>query len=79
MTGAPAARLAGSASLERRTSAAPDGAGPDPAGPVTMYIRLRASVLRQALGQQVLGYALGQPGVSQDAGYRGLFGRMGFE
>src|SRR5208282_5609990 len=25
------------------------------------------------------GYALGQPGVPQDAGYRGLFGQMGFE
>ena len=28
---------------------------------------------------QVLGYALGQPGIPQDAGYRGLFGQMGFE
>ena len=27
----------------------------------------------------MLGYALGQPGIPQDAGYRGLFGRMGFE
>jgi len=27
----------------------------------------------------VLGYALGQPGIPQDVGYRGLFGRMGFE
>ena len=27
----------------------------------------------------MLGYALGQPGVPQDAGYRGLFARMGFD
>ena len=27
----------------------------------------------------MLGYALGQPGIPQDVGYRGLFGRMGFE
>ena len=59
-------------------------AGRDPgAVPVTMYIRVcvddDVAAARQALGQQVLGYALGQPGVPQDAGYRGLFGRMGFE
>ena len=51
--------------------------------PVTMYIRVcvddDVAAARQALGQQVLGYALGQPGIPQDAGYRGLFGRMGFE
>ena len=51
--------------------------------PVTMYIRVcvddDVAAARQALGQQVLGYALGQPGVPQDAGYRGLFGQMGFE
>ncbi len=59
-------------------------AGREPgAVPVTMYIRVcvddDVAAARQALGQQVLGYALGQPGISQDAGYRGLFGRMGFE
>ncbi len=59
-------------------------AGRDPgAVPVTMYIRVcvddDVAAARQALGMQVLGYALGQPGVPQDAGYRGLFGRMGFE
>ncbi len=58
--------------------------GRDPgAVPVTMYIRVcvddDAAAARQALGQQVLGYALGQPGIPQDAGYRGLFGQMGFE
>jgi len=59
-------------------------AGRDPgAVPVTMYIRVciddDVAAARRALGQQVLGYALGQPGVPQDAGYRGLFGRMGFD
>jgi alkanesulfonate monooxygenase SsuD/methylene tetrahydromethanopterin reductase-like flavin-dependent oxidoreductase (luciferase family) len=59
-------------------------AGRDPgAVPVTMYIRVcvddDVAAARQALGGQVLGYALGHPGIPQDAGYRGLFGRMGFE
>ncbi len=59
-------------------------AGREPgAVPVTMYIRVcvddDVAAARQALGQQVLSYALGQPGIPQDAGYRGLFGRMGFE
>ena len=59
-------------------------AGREPgAVPVTMYIRVcvddDVAAARQALGQQVLGYALGQPGIPQDAGYRGLFGRMGFD
>ena len=59
-------------------------AGRDPgAVPVTMYIRVciddDVTAARQALGSQVLGYALGQPGVPQDVGYRGLFARMGFE
>ena len=43
--------------------------------PVTMYIRVciddDVAAARQALGLQVLGYALGQPGIPQDAGYRG--------
>ena len=59
-------------------------AGRDPgAVPVTMYIRVcideDVAAARQALGAQVLGYALGQPGVPQEAGYRGLFGQMGFD
>jgi alkanesulfonate monooxygenase SsuD/methylene tetrahydromethanopterin reductase-like flavin-dependent oxidoreductase (luciferase family) len=59
-------------------------AGRDPgAVPVAMYIRVcvddDVAAARQALGQQVLGYALGHPGVPQDAGYRGLFGQMGFD
>jgi hypothetical protein len=33
---------------------------------------------RQALGGQVLGYALGPPGTPAEAGYRGLFAAMGF-
>ena len=51
--------------------------------PVTMYIRVciddDVAAARQALGTQMLGYALGQPGVPQDAGYQGLFARMGFD
>jgi alkanesulfonate monooxygenase SsuD/methylene tetrahydromethanopterin reductase-like flavin-dependent oxidoreductase (luciferase family) len=51
--------------------------------PVTMYIRVciddDVAAARQALGRQVLGYALGQPSIPQTAGYRGMFGRMGFE
>ncbi len=59
-------------------------AGRDPAAvPITMYIRVciddDASAARQAFGAQVLGYALGRPGVPQAAGYRGLFARMGFD
>jgi hypothetical protein len=48
-----------------------------------MYIRVcvdeDVTAARQALGAQVLGYAMGQPGVPQTAGYRGLFAQMGFE
>jgi alkanesulfonate monooxygenase SsuD/methylene tetrahydromethanopterin reductase-like flavin-dependent oxidoreductase (luciferase family) len=51
--------------------------------PMTMYIRVciddDVAAARQALGEQVLGYALGRPGIPNDAGYRGLFGQMGFE
>jgi len=59
-------------------------AGRDPGTvPVTMYIRVcvddDVAAARQALGQQVLGYALGQRGIPQEAGYRGLFARMGFD
>jgi alkanesulfonate monooxygenase SsuD/methylene tetrahydromethanopterin reductase-like flavin-dependent oxidoreductase (luciferase family) len=59
-------------------------AGRDPGTvPVTMYIRVcvddDVAAARRALGRQVLGYALGQPGIPPEAGYRGLFGRMGFD
>jgi alkanesulfonate monooxygenase SsuD/methylene tetrahydromethanopterin reductase-like flavin-dependent oxidoreductase (luciferase family) len=59
-------------------------AGRDPgAVPMTMYIRVcvddDVAAARQAFGAQVLGYAMGQPGVPQGAGYRGLFAQMGFD
>jgi alkanesulfonate monooxygenase SsuD/methylene tetrahydromethanopterin reductase-like flavin-dependent oxidoreductase (luciferase family) len=51
--------------------------------PLTMYIRVcvddDVSAARRALGTQVLGYALGRSGVPNTAGYRGLFGQMGFD
>ena len=59
-------------------------AGRDPGSvPMTMYIRVciddNEAAARHALGTQVLGYALGRPGIPQDAGYRGLFAAMGFD
>jgi alkanesulfonate monooxygenase SsuD/methylene tetrahydromethanopterin reductase-like flavin-dependent oxidoreductase (luciferase family) len=58
--------------------------GRDPAAvTVSMYIRVciddDVAAARQGLATQVLGYALGRPGIPQTSGYRGLFGRMGFE
>ncbi len=51
--------------------------------PMTMYIRVciddDVAAARQAFGAQVLGYAMGQPGTPQGAGYRGLFAQMGFD
>jgi alkanesulfonate monooxygenase SsuD/methylene tetrahydromethanopterin reductase-like flavin-dependent oxidoreductase (luciferase family) len=51
--------------------------------PMTMYIRVciddDVTAARQAFGEQVLGYAMGRPGIPQTAGYRGLFGEMGFD
>jgi alkanesulfonate monooxygenase SsuD/methylene tetrahydromethanopterin reductase-like flavin-dependent oxidoreductase (luciferase family) len=51
--------------------------------PLTMYIRVciddDVAAARHALGTQVLGYALGRPGIPQYAGYRGLFASMGFD
>jgi alkanesulfonate monooxygenase SsuD/methylene tetrahydromethanopterin reductase-like flavin-dependent oxidoreductase (luciferase family) len=45
--------------------------------PVTMYVRVciddDVDVARRALGEQVLGYALAQPGAPHAAGYRGGF------
>ena len=50
--------------------------------PVTMYIRVcideDTAAARQAFGTQVLGYAMGRPGIPESAGYRGLFAQMGF-
>jgi len=58
-------------------------AGRDPAEiPLTMYIRVcvddDVAAARQALGRQVLGYAMVMPGTPPTAGYRGLFTAMGF-
>jgi alkanesulfonate monooxygenase SsuD/methylene tetrahydromethanopterin reductase-like flavin-dependent oxidoreductase (luciferase family) len=58
--------------------------GRDPgAVPMTMYVRVciddDVAAARQAFGTQVLGYAMGRPDVPQTAGYRGLFGQMGFD
>ena len=58
--------------------------GRDPgAVPMTMYIRVciddDVAAARQVFGAQVLGYAMGQPGTPPGAGYRGLFGQMGFD
>jgi alkanesulfonate monooxygenase SsuD/methylene tetrahydromethanopterin reductase-like flavin-dependent oxidoreductase (luciferase family) len=51
--------------------------------PMTMYIRVciddDVAAARQALGTQVLGYAMGPPGIPRSAGYRGLFAQMGFD
>ena len=56
--------------------------GTDPV-PMTMYIRVCIDddvvAARRAFGAQVLGYAMGQPGTPQGAGYRGLFAQMGFD
>jgi alkanesulfonate monooxygenase SsuD/methylene tetrahydromethanopterin reductase-like flavin-dependent oxidoreductase (luciferase family) len=59
-------------------------AGRDPGSvPVTMYIRVcvddDVAAARQAFGTQVLGYALGRPGIPKSLGYRGLFAQMGFD
>src|SRR6204780_1132189 len=59
-------------------------AGREPGSvPMTMYIRVciddDVAAARQGLGAQVLGYAMGRPGIPQQAGYRGLFGQMGFD
>jgi 5,10-methylenetetrahydromethanopterin reductase len=59
-------------------------AGREPgAVPMTMYVRVciddDGAAARQAFGEQVLGYAMGRPGVPPGAGYRGLFAQMGFD
>ena len=58
-------------------------AGRDPADvPLTMYVRVcvddDVAAARQAFGGQVLGYAMAGPGAPNTAGYRGMFGQMGF-
>jgi len=58
-------------------------AGRDPAElTLTMYIRVCVDddidAARQALGKQVLSYAMSQPGTPLTLGYRGLFAAMGF-
>ncbi len=51
--------------------------------PMTMYIRVciddDVAAARQAFGAQVLGYAMGWPGIPPNTGYRGLFAQMGFD
>jgi alkanesulfonate monooxygenase SsuD/methylene tetrahydromethanopterin reductase-like flavin-dependent oxidoreductase (luciferase family) len=74
-------RIAASrAMIDEGIAQADRGAG---AVPITMYIRVciddDVAAARQALGMQVLGYAMGHPGVPQRAGYRGLFTQMGFD
>ena len=59
-------------------------AGRDPgAVPLSMYIRVciddDVAAARRAFGSQVLGYAMGHPGIPQNEGYRGLFSQMGFD
>jgi alkanesulfonate monooxygenase SsuD/methylene tetrahydromethanopterin reductase-like flavin-dependent oxidoreductase (luciferase family) len=58
-------------------------AGRDPGHvALTMYVRVcvddDVAAARQALGRQVLGYAMATPGTPPTAGYRGLFASMGF-
>ena len=58
-------------------------AGRDPGEvALTMYIRVcvddDVDAARQALGRQVLGYAMAGPGTPLSSGYRGLFAEMGF-
>ena len=58
-------------------------AGRDPGEvALTMYIRVcvddDVDAARQALGRQVLGYAMARPGTPLSSGYRGLFAEMGF-
>ncbi len=59
-------------------------AGRDPAAvQVVQYIRVcvddDVEAARRALAAQVLAYAMAAPGAPKDHGYRGHFGRMGFD
>jgi alkanesulfonate monooxygenase SsuD/methylene tetrahydromethanopterin reductase-like flavin-dependent oxidoreductase (luciferase family) len=50
--------------------------------PLTMYIRVcvddDVAAARRAFAEQAIGYAMGRPGIPVTAGYRGMFGQMGF-
>ncbi len=50
--------------------------------PLAMYIRVCVDddvvAARRAFAEQALGYAMGRPGMPPTAGYRGMFGQMGF-
>jgi alkanesulfonate monooxygenase SsuD/methylene tetrahydromethanopterin reductase-like flavin-dependent oxidoreductase (luciferase family) len=50
---------------------------------MSMYVRVcvddDVDAARRAFGTQVLGYALGRPGVPNVLGYRGQFAQMGFD
>jgi len=59
-------------------------AGRAPASvPLTMYVRVcvddDVAAARRVFGGQVLSYALAMPGAPKTAGYRGMFGQMGFD
>jgi alkanesulfonate monooxygenase SsuD/methylene tetrahydromethanopterin reductase-like flavin-dependent oxidoreductase (luciferase family) len=58
------------------------GRNPDSV-PLTMYVRVcvddDVAAARLALGGQVLSYAMTPPGTPKTAGYRGMFGQMGFD
>ncbi len=51
--------------------------------PLMMYVRVcvddDVAAARQALGEQVLSYAMAAAGAPKTAGYRGMFGQMGFD
>jgi alkanesulfonate monooxygenase SsuD/methylene tetrahydromethanopterin reductase-like flavin-dependent oxidoreductase (luciferase family) len=51
--------------------------------PLTMYVRVclddDVTAARRALGAQVLSYAMAAAGAPKTAGYRGMFGQMGFD
>jgi alkanesulfonate monooxygenase SsuD/methylene tetrahydromethanopterin reductase-like flavin-dependent oxidoreductase (luciferase family) len=78
---APPDEIAASRAVVAEGAAA---AGRDPAEvKVAMFIRVcvdeDVAAARRAFGEQVLGYAMGRPGVSNDVGYRGVFTRAGFD
>ena len=59
-------------------------AGRDPgSAPLTMYVRVcvddDVAAARRAFGGQVLSYAMAGAGAPKTAGYRGMFGQMGFD